>query len=148
MWSPAFGLDQGANIAALGSIRSPFDPRWFGPPFSPSELRAVGQGADEQPVPEVGRADVRSTHTGSPPAVARPLKVTRDPAKPSRIAREASDILDEKRRCAEAEGECEEVGPEVALVVGAALLAGDSPGLAGDSSGEEVDGSNSPKIVS
>src|SRR5690606_33894325 len=32
-------------MTALGSIRSPDDPRWFGPPFVPSVARGVGSSA-------------------------------------------------------------------------------------------------------
>jgi hypothetical protein len=35
----------GISITALGSIRSPDEPRWFGPPFSPSDARGVGSNA-------------------------------------------------------------------------------------------------------
>jgi hypothetical protein len=39
--SPTVGV--GSNFtAALGSIKSPDDPRWFGPPFVPSVARGVG----------------------------------------------------------------------------------------------------------
>lgn len=41
----AVGQGAGASIAALGSIMSPLLPRMFGPPFGPSDARAVGQGA-------------------------------------------------------------------------------------------------------
>lgn len=38
----AVGADVGSCITAEGSIRSPEEPRWLGPPFVPSVARGVG----------------------------------------------------------------------------------------------------------
>jgi hypothetical protein len=37
------GVRNGARAAALGSVRSPDEPRWFGPPLLPSVALGVGQ---------------------------------------------------------------------------------------------------------
>src|SRR5690606_7530909 len=53
----------GSSCTALGSIRSPEVPRWFGPPLVPSVARGVGSrpGDDEDPEPSVRGADVGSS---------------------------------------------------------------------------------------
>jgi hypothetical protein len=42
---PMFASGVGNSCTQLGSIRSPLEPRWFGPPFVPSVARGVGISA-------------------------------------------------------------------------------------------------------
>jgi hypothetical protein len=59
--SPSRACGVGSScITALGSIKSPLLPRWFGPPFSPSDAHTVDSraGDDEDPEPAMGGANV------------------------------------------------------------------------------------------
>jgi len=62
---PSCACGVGKSFAtAEGSIRSPLEPRWFGPPFVPpfvpSVARGVGNSDDETPIAAMASADLVS----------------------------------------------------------------------------------------
>ena len=123
------------RLAFRASKLSRLSPSLCSPAFG------LGHGAHEEPVAEVGRADVRSTQRARPVGVALSLQLGRDPVKSSRTRSEPCNILKENCRAAEAEGEREEVWPEVALIGLSESLPGDGMRLAQlrDAAGEQID---------
>jgi hypothetical protein len=51
----------GISITALGSIRSPDEPRWFGPPFSPSVRAVSARASPARPATDVRPGPARVT---------------------------------------------------------------------------------------
>jgi hypothetical protein len=92
---PSRAVGVGRSITAEGIIRSPDDPRWFGPPFVPSVARGVGN--NEQPLPTVWGSHGGSRYA-APPAVVPDVGQVSDHSgeSPSKVT---SDVLqhDESR---------------------------------------------------
>src|SRR5437879_10650329 len=75
-----FAVGMGSSCAtADGNIRSPDEPRWFGPPFVPSVARGVGSKSaaeDEAPVSAMGCADLVSPQHCPPELIPESGQVT------------------------------------------------------------------------
>jgi hypothetical protein len=94
----------------------------------------VGVGHPEQPLSDVRRGDARSAQIGGPDGISQCFQVSAYSGEPL-TSKAARNLLSKDDWRSALGDEVAEDGPEVTLVVLAALLSGAGEGLAGTASG-------------
>jgi hypothetical protein len=101
-------------------------------------VSVVGVGHKPCAVPPVGRSDIFSTHHDRFAGVAKRFQVCEHPV--SRDSSDARDVLSNDPTRAAFADDAGEFRPQVALVLGAALLTGNAEGLAREAAADKLGG--------
>jgi hypothetical protein len=159
----------GRRCTALGSIRSPDEPRWFGPPFVPSVARGVGKrdtvvrisgppvpcvpgplvsevfgvgnSGDETAVAAMGCADVSSAQHNPPEAIPAGGQAIRGSGKFS-SGNDGRNVFQQHISGSKVANGTVDFRPECTFVTSSLSFTGGGPGLTRPAGGKHLDGLN------